>query len=57
MGGEARLEVNIDLVKRDLTVEQAKRIVERILREHLPPYFELQSVCNSPRGIRDVVDR
>lgn len=55
--GEARLEVNIDLVKRDLTVEQAKQIVERILRAHLPQYFELQSVRVSPRGIRDVVDR
>lgn len=42
--GEVRLEVNIDLIKRDLTPEQAQAIVSGILLRELPQYFELQSV-------------
>ena len=41
---EIRLEVNIDVVKADITAEQVKAIVRELLKSGLGQYIELQSV-------------
>ena len=41
---ELRLEVNIDVIKRDIDQETVRKIVSNILNKHLGQYLELQSV-------------
>lgn len=41
---EVRLEVNIDVIKRDIEPETVQRVVKAILDKHLGSYIELQSV-------------
>lgn len=41
---ELRLEVNIDVIKRDIEPETVRRIVANLLRRELPQYVELQTV-------------
>lgn len=44
MGYEVRLEVNIDVIKKDIDIETVKNIVIQCLQAKLPQYVELQSV-------------
>lgn len=48
---EMRLEINLDVIKRDIEPEQVKRIVETILKNHPHmQYIEVQTVKLADRG-------
>jgi hypothetical protein len=44
MAYELRLEVNIDVIKNDISEEVVRRVVENLLKVSLGQYIELQSV-------------